>query len=246
MLLPRRPHGEGMAPPPPEDDEVGAEDPGAGSSSAAGGVGGSARKLRASTRLLMAGRAHLHDSRKLYGTEIDGDDDEQLTSHSELVREELAHRRCLARPDSAFRQIWDGVQVVLLLYVAVVTPTRVGYDIPVPAYSGEFWWEAVVDLYFWLDIILNFRTAVFDERGELVIEGAEIRRQYYRTWFLPDLVSCLPVAYIELLLAGNISDNATTAKAALGTTSTDTNHLDCHVHPRQSKRTRLCTSALSR
>ena len=31
--------------------------------------------------------------------------------------------------------------------------------------SAEFWWDACVDVYFISDIVINFRTPFYDERG---------------------------------------------------------------------------------
>lgn len=41
------------------------------------------------------------------------------------------------------------------------------------------------------------RTAYFNSQGELVVEPAEIRRNYLQTWFIVDVSSCFPGNYIS-------------------------------------------------
>ena len=58
--------------------------------------------------------------------------------------------------ESTFRAWWDIAQVLLLLYVVVTVPFRLGFDQRVDAWTFTFFVEAVVDLYFLLDIGVNF------------------------------------------------------------------------------------------
>lgn len=61
------------------------------------------------------------------------------------------------------------------------------------------------------DIFLNFRTAYRDDRAGdnvLVVKLSEIRRRYLRTWFFIDLISCLPIVYIELAINATQERNA--------------------------------------
>ena len=51
------------------------------------------------------------------------------------------------------------LQVVLLLYVATITPLRVGFDTPTTPLGFAWWLELGVDVYFLLDFLLNFRMA---------------------------------------------------------------------------------------
>ena len=65
-------------------------------------------------------------------------------------------RRCCRRwkpieADGPLRRRWDAVQVMLLLYVAVVVPLRTGFDdtgIMVSPFTAMWWFELAVDAYF--------------------------------------------------------------------------------------------------
>ena len=63
----------------------------------------------------------------------------------------------------------------------------------------------IVDVYFWLDVFLNFNTAFFDhERAKWVVSHRRVAYRYFHGWFALDLLSCLP---FETLIAarGDVS-----------------------------------------
>lgn len=154
------------------------------------------------------------DINKLFGKSVDTEEDElQLSSPADKIFEELLNRRFFVGPEHRFRQFWDAMQVVLLFYVAFVIPLREGFDLQVEPWTVEFWWEVVVDCYFILDIFLNFRTAIVDQHGALVLSSSEIATDYMTSkctccrkrgpgWFWLDIIACLPVSYVELAVNG--------------------------------------------
>lgn len=52
--------------------------------------------------------------------------------------------------------------------------------------------HSVVDAMFWLDILINFRTAVIDSHRRLVTDRAAIAVAYARGWLALDVVSSVP------------------------------------------------------
>ena len=63
--------------------------------------------------------------------------------------------------------------VPFLIIILITVPLRVGFDFEVPAFSAWFWIDVVLDLYFALDIAVNFRTAFSNENGQ--IETDQVR-----------------------------------------------------------------------
>ena len=55
-----------------------------------------------------------------------------------------------------------------------------------------------MDLYFFCDIFLSFRTGYVDSRGELQYKGRLLVQHYLKTWFWIDVASCLPFNYIAM------------------------------------------------
>jgi hypothetical protein len=52
--------------------------------------------------------------------------------------------------------------------------------------------DSVVDVIFFLDIVLNFHTTYVSSTGEVISDPKLIRINYLKSWFIIDLLSCLP------------------------------------------------------
>ena len=131
---------------------------------------------------------------------------------------EKANRMCFYNPSSPGRQAWDMIMLPFFFVIAIVVPYRIGFDIEVPFGSFGFWLDAGIDLYFAIDIFVNFRTAFYDGSGKLVTDNKSIAKQYLKTWFIIDFVSCVPIGYIFMIMdaldpdPANASNNANKIK----------------------------------
>jgi hypothetical protein len=70
----------------------------------------------------------------------------------------------------------DLAQSVLLIYIAIVVPIRIGFDVNNGVGTFAWWLELCVDIYFWVDIVLNFRTGTYNKDGLVICDFKEIRR----------------------------------------------------------------------
>jgi hypothetical protein len=52
--------------------------------------------------------------------------------------------------------------------------------------------DSVVDVVFFVDILLNFHMTFVGGAGEVVSDPRVIRMNYLKGWFVIDLLSCLP------------------------------------------------------
>ena len=52
--------------------------------------------------------------------------------------------------------------------------------------------DSIVDVVFFIDIVLNFHTTYVGSGGEVVSDPKVIRFNYLKSWFVIDLLSCLP------------------------------------------------------
>ena len=52
--------------------------------------------------------------------------------------------------------------------------------------------DSIVDVVFFIDIVLNFHTTYVGPNGEVVSDPKVIRTEYCKSWFTIDLLSCLP------------------------------------------------------
>jgi hypothetical protein len=108
--------------------------------------------------------------------------------------------RFFCHPNQPFRTVWDGVQVVLLLYLLVAVPLRVAFDVDVEFNTFAFWFDVGVDIYFITDVVVNFRTAFYNKGGILEIDLRTIAIEYLKTWLVLDILTCFPVTYIIMLI----------------------------------------------
>ena len=105
-------------------------------------------------------------------------------------------------PDSTFSAYWDLTSVIMLLYVTVTVPLRVCFGVDIDMWSFAFFVELLVDLFFVMDVGLNFRTAYRDENGFRENRPRQIAKHYMARWFWIDLLSCLPFGYVQYIVDG--------------------------------------------
>ena len=85
---------------------------------------------------------------------------------------------CMIHPDNILKSIWNGIVSILLLYV-------------------WFSIDIILDCLFFIDIIITFNSAFYDNCGVLISNRKEITFRYLKSWFLFDLLSCIPFNLIS-------------------------------------------------
>jgi hypothetical protein len=105
----------------------------------------------------------------------------------------------LLHPDTPIRQLYDAVQLFILLYLFWVLPNRIAF------LKSPKGWEALGDVAIdgtvWLDILLSMNMYYYDTKTKkLVTDKAKIKGNYLRSWFLVDLFSVLPADQIMLIV----------------------------------------------
>jgi len=84
---------------------------------------------------------------------------------------------------------------LLLLYIALMLPFNLGFGITETAETID----RVVDMFFLVDVVLNFRTSYTDRDDVMIMDARKIACNYLKTWFFLDLISSFP---FELATAG--------------------------------------------
>jgi hypothetical protein len=95
----------------------------------------------------------------------------------------------MIHPEHTFRKRWDVAQVFALVYVAILVPVRTGFSLDLELFSAGWVIELVVDVYFIIDIFLNFRTGFLSDH-ELEMQPGRVACHYMKGWFTIDVVSC--------------------------------------------------------
>jgi len=97
----------------------------------------------------------------------------------------------MIHPESKARHCWDTVLVLLLMYIAIMTPFLSAFGEDFDSKRLEVV-EAVVGYAFIVDILINFRTGFYDCR-DIIMEPKAVALHYLKGWFIVDLVSSLPL-----------------------------------------------------
>ncbi|XP_077408205.1 voltage-gated delayed rectifier potassium channel KCNH5-like isoform X1 [Vanacampus margaritifer] len=95
-----------------------------------------------------------------------------------------------------FKTTWDWVILILTFYTAIMVP----YNVSFRTRQNNLVWlvlDSIVDVIFLVDIVLNFHTTFVGPAGEVISDARLIRMNYVKTWFVIDLLSCLPYDIIN-------------------------------------------------
>jgi potassium voltage-gated channel Eag-related subfamily H protein 3 len=90
--------------------------------------------------------------------------------------------------------------VALLVYLLLVVPLRVAFGVEIAFNTPAFWLDACIDVYFIVDIFVNFRTGFYHQNGYLEINARKIAISYAKTWLALDVFTCLPITYGVMLV----------------------------------------------
>jgi len=87
--------------------------------------------------------------------------------------------------------LWDLFIGALIMYsVITITYTLSFTPTPAPFFVAV---DIMVDIFFAVDMILSFRTAFLDPNGLLNTMPTDIARHYFKTYFLVDFLSTMPI-----------------------------------------------------
>lgn len=97
---------------------------------------------------------------------------------------------------------WDVVIAAAIIYSFITVPFYICYAVdPTGAWLAV---DQAIDVLYALDMIASFRTAFPQDSGAMVLVTVPrlIARRYLSTWFVPDLLSTVPVDLAVALATG--------------------------------------------
>jgi len=108
---------------------------------------------------------------------------------------------------SVVRLSWDMIIAILLLYIAVAYPYMQGFGSKsdLNGMSG-----IIIDVFFVVDMCLNFHTSFLSSTGTEVFQWGKVAKQYLKTWFAIDFISCLPLDILVLGFGDAITQSSLT------------------------------------
>ena len=119
-------------------------------------------------------------------------------------------------PESRFRTSWNIMMAMLILYCGVTVPLDIAFDADMggamcgyreaavpraqcPQYMSWYWLNLVIDMWFIVDIAVNFRTG-FIQEGHFVSDDYLSAKQYFKGSFFIDLLGSFPINVVLLAL----------------------------------------------
>jgi len=105
---------------------------------------------------------------------------------------ELMRKYWLIHPTVLPKVAWDLTVAFFIIYSVLLVPYRIGFG--APAEGGMKYFDYIGDLFFFLDMVLSFRTSFVDADSQLLVEDPwRIAKNYLLGWFFVDFVSTFPV-----------------------------------------------------
>ena len=108
-------------------------------------------------------------------------------------------------PASKFRQYWDIIIILFVVYNVIVMPMEIGINLESTPIRSAF--ESVVDILFFIDICLNFFTGFTDDMNKLTMDPKIIALRYIKAWFFIDLFATLPFELIAAIFGIDAGSN---------------------------------------
>jgi hypothetical protein len=85
------------------------------------------------------------------------------------------------------------IAYAIIFYQVVIIPYR--FCFKARAFGSMKVYEALMDIFFMFDLVLNFATGYY-KKGNVIMKRGPIIRHYLRTWFIFDLLATFPFNWI--------------------------------------------------
>ena len=96
----------------------------------------------------------------------------------------------LFSPNTNYFRVWSLILMIILIYTALAVPYRLSFT----SDNDSDWLivDTIIDVCFFIDILVTFNSSYYDKEMKLVINRKTIVMNYLKTWFLIDVVSSIP------------------------------------------------------
>jgi len=91
--------------------------------------------------------------------------------------------------------MWDWILLLLVVFSSLEVPFVLAFNLPLGARDGIRYFDIVVDVFFWLDIIFTCNTSYYVNE-QLVTSRQAILKRYAGGWLFVDVVATVPWDYM--------------------------------------------------
>ncbi|KAK7154988.1 hypothetical protein R3I93_009822 [Phoxinus phoxinus] len=105
-------------------------------------------------------------------------------------------------PRSHFRHYYLVYMVVLTFVNLITIPLDMAFSEDMHGSAHTYWvaFNVFSDIMFCVDVGVNFRMGIFSEDGQAILDPKLIRKDYFTSWFVPDVVAAFPVDIIIIIV----------------------------------------------
>ena len=138
----------------------------------------------------------------------DMDDDVYLDKDQKAI---LQKTKCLIRSNSKMKTRWDLVIMIMSIFNCFAIPYQVSFK---PRAMNELYFRllnAIIDLWFIVDVVVNFRTSyIHPKTGNEILHPKTIAKDYLKGRFWIDFLASAPFDWIGEFILG--AENVTTLR----------------------------------
>ena len=106
------------------------------------------------------------------------------------------------RPNDSFKSKWDLIIILFAIFNAFFIPLQVSFDDPTLKSNLFLVINSIIDFFFFIDILVMFRTVYIDSRGDECNNSRKMAFNYLQTTFIIDLIATIP---FDLILSASNS-----------------------------------------
>mmetsp|Transcript_15603 Transcript_15603/g.51245 ORF Transcript_15603/g.51245 Transcript_15603/m.51245 type:complete len:797 (-) Transcript_15603:107-2497(-) len=159
------------------------------------------RRSKVSKLLFLGGLGGGGSSKKIHversGLGVEDDESVWKTESPESSTAIRQRSSYVVTPQNGVVQQWDAVMVILLLFTSSVTPYEVSFL--ATRLDALFFINRLVDMCFLCDMVLQFNLAYVDSKTNILVEyRPAIAANYFKSWFVVDVISIIPVDVISI------------------------------------------------
>ena len=114
--------------------------------------------------------------------------------------------RTVFHPESYFRLIWEALMSLTILYIAIFTPFIIAF-IEIDSLDAFTYIDLILDILYIIDFLINCSTAYFDSTSTLITDRKQIIMNYFKSWMLFDLISCIPFGFLSMIIESNFNQS---------------------------------------
>uniref|UniRef100_A0A8C1W7Q8 Cyclic nucleotide-binding domain-containing protein n=1 Tax=Cyprinus carpio TaxID=7962 RepID=A0A8C1W7Q8_CYPCA len=133
----------------------------------------------------------LHRRRTVYTEGNENEEEKELQTH-----------RWVIHPRSRLRHYYLMFMVILTFVNLITIPLDMAFSEDMQESGHKYWvtFNVFSDAIFCLDVAVNFQMGIFSDDGQAILDPKTIRKDYFRSWFAPDVVAAFPVDIIIIIV----------------------------------------------